>query len=279
MSYKVILTLLDKSKKCEARTLYAIDVARQHDAHLLGIAPKEVASTMFIGDFMSANSTMINELQHSIDIEAEAAVEMFSQICANSKFESFEGRTKTGSAAGIISSEAMGIDLIVLSQHLDPDRSTLNTEGLIEHSLQVTARPILIVPALGEYQAPPKIILIGWRDSRECSHAIRQSIPLLQHAENVEIVEVSNSKKSSQENENDLGSMLRYLRAHDVNASFSVKQSDIDPANFLLSYSCDAGADALVMGGYGHARIREWALGGMTRTILETMTLPVLMAH
>jgi len=279
MNYKVILTILDNTNHCEARTLYAIDLAKQHEARLVGVAPQQIVSSILSDDFTSANSQWIDKLQAEIESDIAVAIKNFRELCKKSSFESFDHKTVFGTAADVVRAEAIGADLIVLTQKLESDDSFSNTSGVIEHAVMVTARPGLVIPALGDYRSPPKNILIGWRNSRECSHAIRQSIPMLQNAEEVQIVEVSTSDKSILEREKELDGILNYLRAHNVEATFSVKVSDIDPANVLLSYSCDIGADALVMGGYGHSRLREWALGGATRTMLETMTLPVLMAH
>jgi len=279
MSYKVILTILDNTKNCQARTQYAIDMAKQHDARLVAVAPQEIISSIYSDDFASTSSSWIDKLQKEIESDIEVAIKSFQDNCNEMSFESFEHKKVLGSAADVVRAESIGADLIVLTQQFGSDKSNSNTDGVIEHALMVTARPVLVIPALGDYQAPPKNILIGWRDSRECSHAIRQSIPVLQHARNVQIVEVAHSKKTNHDHEKALDNILNYLRAHNIEASYSVKISDIDPANFLLSHACDMGADALVMGGYGHSRLREWALGGATNTILESMTLPVLMAH
>jgi len=279
MSYKVILTILDNTKNCQARTQYAIDMAKQHDARLVAVAPQEIVSSIYSDDFSTTNSSWVDKLQREIESDIELAIKSFQETCNEMSFESFEHKIVSGNVADVVRAEAIGADLIVLTQQFVSDESNSSTDGVIEHALMVTARPVLVIPALGDYQAPPKNILIGWRDSRECSHAIRQSIPMLQHAEKVQIVEVLHSKKANHEHEKELNGMLDYLRAHNIEASYSVKMSDIDPANILLSYACDTGADALVMGGYGHSRLREWALGGATNTILESMTLPVLMAH
>jgi len=279
MNYKAILTILDNTKPCEDRTRFAIDLAKQHGAKLTGIAPVEIASTLFIGDFMSANSKMIDELQHSIEADATKAQVRFDEMCTESGIESFDHKTVRGSANDAINSEATATDLIVLSQHFEDTSTTVNTKGVVEHTLMVSARPVLIIPAIGAYKSPPKNVLIGWRDSRECSHAIRQALPFLQNADAVEIVEVLPKSNSKGINDSRRASVLNYLSLHNVDAKFSTQKSDSDPGNVLLSYACDVGADLLVMGGYGHTRLREWAVGGATKTILESMTLPVMMAH
>jgi nucleotide-binding universal stress UspA family protein len=120
--------------------------------------------------------------------------------------------------------------------------------------------------------------MVCWDGSRAAARAIGDAVPLLKQSKRVEIVIVANERGKEDEIAGaDLG---EHLARHDLNVE--VKRTilgDIDVADILLSHAADSGADFMVMGGYGHSRLREFVLGGVTRSIFRTMTVPVLMSH
>src|SRR5262249_8259054 len=121
-------------------------------------------------------------------------------------------------------------------------------------------------------------VLVCWDGSRNAARAIADALPFLKRAKTVEIVMVTGgSGKTDELPGADLG---EHLARHDL--TIEVKRlvaADIDVSNVILSYAADCAADFIVMGGYGHSRLREFVLGGATRGVLESMTVPVLMAH
>jgi nucleotide-binding universal stress UspA family protein len=120
-------------------------------------------------------------------------------------------------------------------------------------------------------------VLIAWDGGRPAARAVADALPLLALVDRVEIVTVNDASGDRHlPSEN----IARHLARHGIAVELkSVPRGDLDVANALLSYAGDAGADLIVMGGYGHSRLREIVLGGTTRTILQSMTVPVLMAH
>lgn len=277
MAYKSILTYLDNSEHCAHWMEYAIGLALEHNAKLLGVAPREIASSLYAGDFVSANSMWLEDLQKRIDADAEEAILRFDALCEERGLQSAEGRTVDGSPIDAIRRESLFSDIIVLGQFLPGAQAPTGVSGMIESLLMSAGRPVLVVPALGQFKPDVGKVLMAWRESKESGIALRQSLPALKLAHAVEVVEVAN--KADSKAEAALEKVVSYLKLHDVEAAGKVIVSTEDVGNMLLSHACDAGTELLVMGGYGHARLREWALGGVTKTILETMTLPVLMAH
>lgn len=155
---------------------------------------------------------------------------------------------------------------------------TLSKAIISESTLFESGRPVIIVPYI--QKAPIKLdrIMVCWDGSRSAARAIADAMPFLEHAKNVEVVVVTNERGKRDEIEGaDIG---QHLARHGLKVEVThITHGDLDVADALLSHSMDASADFMVMGGYGHSRLREFVLGGVTRTILRTMTLPTLMSH
>jgi nucleotide-binding universal stress UspA family protein len=138
----------------------------------------------------------------------------------------------------------------------------------------------LIVPYAGHFATIGQRVLVGWDTSREATRAIRDALPLLGTAQAVTILSIDPQPTREGHGAVPGADMACYLARHGIDAvaEWSVSNG-IDAGNVLLSRAADLSADLLVIGAYGHPRFRELVLGGVTRTILESMTLPVLMSH
>ena len=121
-------------------------------------------------------------------------------------------------------------------------------------------------------------VMVCWDGSRAAARAVGDALPFLKKAKQVEIVIVSDKPNKKDEIPGaDLG---QHLARHGLKVEIKHMTSpDIDVASTILSYAADSNADMIVMGGYGHSRLREFVLGGATRSMLESMTVPVLMSH
>ena len=138
-------------------------------------------------------------------------------------------------------------------------------------------RPVLILPSAGSFPTIGKRILIAWSLSREATRAVTDADPLLRLADTVHVMAVMRRDEHGDVPGADIG---LYLARHGVRVQVKSDQgAEIDVGNELLSRAADLDADLIVMGGYGHSRLKEWVLGGATRTILASMTAPVLMSH
>ena len=147
----------------------------------------------------------------------------------------------------------------------------------VESVLIDCGKPALVIPHIGAPATIGRTVLVAWKETRESARAVAAALPFLQTAERVHVVTWSDAAGF------DRGGPLNvdaFLRAHGV-APTMHRNGDAsrDVGDHLLSLTADLGADLLVMGCYGHGRAREWALGGATRTVLQSMTVPVLMAH
>lgn len=174
--------------------------------------------------------------------------------------------------------QALYADLLVLGQH---DPSSPSTDGVpfdfAETVMAASGKPALILPYAG---VPPRVgetVVIAWKPTREAAHAVSAAVPLLQRARRVHVLSWSDQEGAIGGDRLDLNG---YLKLHGVEATWHREGEEPEAlGELLLSRAFDLEADLLVMGCYGHSRAREWVLGGTSRTVLRSMTLPVLMVH
>ena len=166
-------------------------------------------------------------------------------------------------------------DIVIMEQ--------ANSEGSEGRRRKVEAvvfgagRPVLIVPYIQARPASMKTILVAWDGSAPAARALGDALPLLTRADRVELLNVG--AKSLKGYDEDGTAVIRHLARHGIDASFMHTLGTGDIGNTLLSHAADISADLLVMGTYGHSRLREAVIGGVTRTLLESMTVPTLMSR
>ncbi|MCR9062078.1 MAG: universal stress protein, partial [Rhodobacteraceae bacterium] len=168
-------------------------------------------------------------------------------------------------------------DLVVIGQ-ANPDRPEPMRELLIETVLFESGVPVMLVPYIGSTAFQPKNILVGWDGSSTATRAIHAALPVLEKAESITVLVIE--KKASAGEGQPGADVANYLARHNMNVTVEVVVNpQTSVADTVLNQVSDNGNDLVVMGGYGHSRMREFLFGGATREILEAMTVPVLMAH
>jgi nucleotide-binding universal stress UspA family protein len=192
---------------------------------------------------------------------------------------SFESRALGASLAG--SADRFGgiarrFDLAVVGQS-EPDK-VAPEELIVEGTLFSSGRPLLIVPYIQKEGLKLDRVMVCWDASRNAARAVADAMPLLARAKAVDIVIVASERPKSDDIPGaDIG---QHLARHGLSVEVKrIVATDTDVANTILSHAADTSADFIVMGGYGHSRLREFILGGATRGILSSMTLPTLMSH
>jgi nucleotide-binding universal stress UspA family protein len=256
---------------------FAISIAAKFDAHVAGIAfAYDPVITPTVMDGLSA--AWVDAQQTENRATAEKAVDRF-EAAAKRQGLSAEHRiieASLGGAANLFGRIARRFDLAVVGQ-TDPERM-LPDDLLIEAALFESGRPVVIVPYIHREDLKLDHVLACWDGSRNAARAIADSLPFLMQGKKIEIVIVgSGSGKADELPGADIG---EHLARHDLNVDVKrLVAADVDVSNIILSYAADCAADFIVMGGYGHSRLREFVLGGATRGILQSMTVPVLMAH
>ena len=181
--------------------------------------------------------------------------------------------------ADAVATNARYADLAILGQH-DPDDAASGPRYLPEEVMLGCGRPVLIVPYIGPAATFGERVIVAWDASREAARAVNDALPLLRRAKQVGVVSVNPRPWPFAHGEEPGADIGLHLARHGVKVEVQrIEGRDIDTANAILSHVADQSADLLVMGGYGHSRLRELVLGGVTRTILTEMTVPVLMSH
>jgi nucleotide-binding universal stress UspA family protein len=256
---------------------YAISMADAFEAHVLGVAIS--FEPVIPGTVMGGIPPEIIEGQRSESEKmARAAITRFEQAAARAGV-SAETRTLSASIAG--ASDQLGrigrrFDLVVVGQ---PDRKASAPDEIIDEGVVFgSGRPVIFVPFIHKGGMTLDRIMICWDGSRTAARAVADALPLLKKGKQVEVVIVSDKPNKADELPGaDLG---QHLARHGLKVEVKrITSPDIDVPSTILSHAADSSADMIVMGGYGHSRLREFILGGVTRGLLESMTVPVLMSH
>jgi len=274
---KDIIVNLSVTKEGSVVGKYAVSVAAALQAHLTGVA--------FIYDPVVPISgagyipaEVIETQREDNETAAEAAIKSFT-VATDQAGISAEPLTTSASLAGAgdrFARMARRFDLAIVGQ-AQPEISSM--EQIIgETTLFESGRPMIMVPYIQKAPFKTDNVMICWDGSRTAARAVADAIPVIRNSGRVEIVIVTNERGKEDEIEGaDIG---QHLARHGLKVDVHrISGGNIDVADALLSHAADSGADLMVMGGYGHSRLREFVLGGVTRSIFESMTVPVLMSH
>jgi nucleotide-binding universal stress UspA family protein len=267
---------IDSSR--DAAAPYAVSVAEVFSAHICGVAfayePVLPAAMMNGGlpiDFVEAQRVAAERAASDGIAKFENAVRR-TGISSESRVVS---ATLSEAAAGF-GQMARRFDLAVVGQ-ADPD--AVNAQHLIiEAALFQSGRPVLVVPYIQSSGLTLENVLVCWDGSRNAARAVGDALPFLARAKAITVLVVASKRLTL--NEPPGADIAHHLARHGLPVDLKrIVSEDVDVANIILSYAADASADFIVMGGYGHSRLREFILGGVTRGILSSMTVPALLSH
>jgi nucleotide-binding universal stress UspA family protein len=283
MAYKDLLVVLDSDPQSCARLLLAIGLAERFDAHLVGLYVPGDAMPPGRLDYFNSGAPLFGSLYRDVEAkireETDRARSLFDDIISR-KSLSYEWRGETGFPTDVTARHARYADLVILGQ-IDPeDGQAAFSRARPEDVALLTGGPILVVPYAGTFAEMGRRVLVGWDGSRESKRAINDAMPLLAAASSVTVISVDPKQAEDGHGEISGADIALHLARHGVTARVeSTVSAGIGVGNTLLSRASDLQVDLLVMGAYGHSRMREVLLGGATRTVLASTTLPVLMAH
>jgi len=274
---KDLVVSLSVGASRDAAGPYAISVAEASGAHVAGVAfsyepviPPTIMGTIpasFVESQRDENDRAANDARAKFDEAARRAG------------VSSESRTLSASLAGSadrFATIARRFDLAVVGQ-AEPDRAAPE-ELIVENALFSSGRPVLVVPYIQKAELTLDRVMVCWDASRNAARAIADAMPFLKRARVIDVVIVASERIKSDEIPGaDIG---QHLARHDLKVEVRrIVSPDTDVASTILSHAADTAADFIVMGGYGHSRLREFILGGATRGMLQAMTLPTLMSH
>ena len=272
-----IVVNLSLNPTTDAATAYAISVADTFRAHLAGIAfvYEPIWPPVDMGASMPASF-----------IEAERAEAQERATAAIAKFEESASRAGLSAESHALDATMAGasrqfaeiarrFDLAIVGQ-ARPDKESV--EDLIaEAALFDSGRPVLFVPYIHKTGLKLKHVTVCWDGSRAATRAIADTMPFLKRAKTIDIVIIESEKSKSKDFPG--ADIANHLARHDLKIDLKRISLVTDVGNTILNYAADSSTDLIVMGGYGHSRFREFILGGATRGLLASMTVPTLMSH
>ena len=254
---------------------YAVSFAKLFKAQLHAKAFAWIPVYPSTAPMASSSADFIARERAANKKRADAAVSRFRNAAAASGLIA-HARTvdaTVAEASRMLGETARHFDIVVVGQG-KPDHWA--PEILIEGALFGCGRPVLVVPYIQRDPMMLRHVTVCWDGSRAAARAIGDAIPLLRHAESVDLLSVSTGQEAKAID----GSMKEHLVRHGVKAvTRQVEGTKIGEVPAILNHVAETSSDLIVMGGYGHARLREFVLGGVTRGILASMTAPVLMSH
>jgi nucleotide-binding universal stress UspA family protein len=277
-SYRQLLVHVDDSQRTAMRVSLARDIAARQGAAVAALyATRPAYEISLLGP--EAPAMILNELAQMDEERVLAARRRFDAVVACEPGTPVSwGCVRDVNPIGPFAQQALHADLLVLGQHDADDPQALGLPQDFVPSVVIdSGKPSLVIP----YAIDPRriaTVVIAWKPTRESARAVCGAMPFLQRAQHVIVMAWGESAEPVS------GARLNlpgYLRKHGIEAELRYQGPDEPPrlGELLLSRVCDTSADLLVMGCYGHGRAREWVLGGATRTVLRSMTVPVLMAH
>jgi nucleotide-binding universal stress UspA family protein len=255
---------------------YAVSVAAMFGAHVVGIS--------FLYEPVIPDGTLggvpIDLIELQREENSKAAKDAVGRFEAAVKQAGVSAETRIldatfGGAATLFAQIARRFDLAVVGQAQREHGAS--DDLMIEGALFESGRPLVVVPYIQRRGLTLERVLLCWDGGRTAARAIGDAMPFLERAKAVDIVMIAEERKND---EITGATMSEHLARHGVAAQAKrLARGDIAIEDVILSYAADSGADFMVMGGYGHSRLREFILGGVTRGILASMTVPVLMSH
>jgi nucleotide-binding universal stress UspA family protein len=256
---------------------YAVSIARTFNAHLAGVAfnydpilPDAFVDGMAAG-FIDAQRAESDRAAREAIAKFNAATQQAGISAASQIIEA-----SFGGAAGRFGEIARRFDLSVVGQK--ESAKTAVEELLIEAALFESGRPVVIVPYIQKDPLKLERVLVCWDRSRNAARAIADAMPFLERAKGIDLLTISS--KDVRRDEPQGADIADHLIRHGLKVDIRrIVSSDADIASTILSFAADSVTDFVVMGGYGHSRLREFILGGATRGILGAMTVPTLMSH
>ncbi len=279
MTYKTVLVHVDQSQQCATRVKLAAQMAKAQQAHLVGAAMTGISRYVFDhGAFNPKDPVFSHHLDH-LHQHAQASLAAFDKAAAAIGVDSVEARLVDDEAAGGIALHARYADIAVIGQ-FDPSAAVPGVMSNFPETVVLNSgRPVLVVPYAGAANGELRRPLVAWDGGLAACRAIAGALPLLVQAGSADVLVFDTGDDSDAHCEQPGADLALYLARHGVKVNVIERRITGATGEALLSAAADLGSDLIVMGAYGHTRFREVMLGGVTRTVLQAMTVPVLMAH
>lgn len=278
MTIKTILAHLNDKRRVEALLEPTIQLAIQFDAHLIGLHTYAAVPAPPIK--VPYASGVVGAITAAERAQSEAIAETFARMTNKRPFTAEWQLLKVPHVdlASVVIERGRTVDLIVAGQ-TDPDWDLSPLLDFPEHLALESGRPVLVVPHAGRFTNVVRNVVIAWKSARESARAVFDALPLLTRAANVHILQIV-PKDQPQPGLGVDSSLATSLGRHGIKPTVhSLVVPEISVGDAILSRVADLDGDLLVMGAYGHSRMREVIFGGVTRHIARHMTVPTLFSH
>lgn len=273
---KDIVVHLTGSEEDEVRIGYAEAVASQFDAHVTGLFVHLLPEVTGVPDayYAAGLEEWTQESRQRAEETRQKLVERLNSLSCPHEVRQITAYS--GTAANALATEAQAADLFVGTR---PYGDSNGAEWLEEGVLFNSGRGCLFVPPDGKPPQAYRTVLIAWKNTREAAHAVAEAMPFLRQAKQVIVAIVEEGGAAEQYGIEPGADIGRHLSRHGITAEIRTLGGWTYPGEAILNEAKRSGADLVVMGGYGHSRLREWVLGGATRHLLTHADIPVLMAR
>ena len=280
MALKSLVVFVDPSPAGEARVRYAVRLAMQHEAHLIGVFVVPPAWNSDPADCYIKGGAAIEEM-----VQRHSAIERAALRAAGERFEALAGREsysvefrviRDGHDDDLARLHCLYTDLVVVGH---PPPGGLPGRRTPERMMITTGIPFLIVPDGWRHDSVATNVVLAWNASREARRAITDSLPILQAAESVSVL-IVDPEKNPHHGQEPGSDIAHFLSRHRVATHVERLSSQGKPvAQVILNYATANNSDLVVLGAYSHSRARELFFGGVTRSLLSAVTVPMLIAH
>jgi nucleotide-binding universal stress UspA family protein len=280
MAYAEVLVHLDYTKACPERIKAAMSLAKRTDARVKGVA---LALQSTISNYLGIplKSGLDESQKKAIEEAAQGIISDFEKAAKEEGVETASEIIRCGAtqAPAQLAFHARHADISLMGQPNPDHESAAFLESLYEGVLFGSGRPVYLVPYYGRIDVQSRNAVIAWDGGKKAARAVRDAIPLLKGRGKTTILVINPETRSGAHGDKPGHDIAEYLKRHGVDAKVDrFSNNDISPDTLILNYLADNGADLLIMGAYGHARLREKAFGGVTNSIAHQMTAPVLMS-
>ena len=279
MKYKNILVHLDNSGGCRKRLEVAFALARENEAHLLGLF---IVPTYIVPSYVEAQISvdLINDVTEKALERARETTASYQQLAEDAGVK-LQTVVLEGQAIPVLREHSKYADLLLLGQD-HPEDLDNTSYGLADALLFEGACACMVVPHSGNLATPGKRVLLTWNASRESARALREAMPLLRRAETVVVLssEPDDSNDEVANGHPHASALLKLLESHGIEGiSSGFNNLDVGASEAIIGQAAEMNADLIVMGAYGHTRLREIILGGVTRDLLKRAPTCLLLAH
>lgn len=274
MQYKDILLYLDDGDSNAVRVEAVLGLAREHGAQVTGVTLSTLKPPHVI---VSAANVLKEMCQQAAEERVKTFIESAEAVGVSARSHIIQGNEST--AARKMAQYARNFDLVVLRQANPSREHAALVDAIAEQVILLSGRPVFFMPYIGAHRIPLKKAAIAWDGTPAATRSVHDALPILVGLDQVMILIIEGKQKTAK-GELLADGLVEHLGNHGVNAIVNRRpKGDAEVPIIILNEIADNDIDVLVMGGYGTPSLKQKIFGGVTRTLLSSMIVPVMMSH